>query len=91
MTSHLTALSQMKKNITVSLNMQDESIRHYHLRIWDELKYAQLFPCFSHEPLLLWTHVRTRPHKHLRHIQVFPQGLTCVDISHTKLVSLLCV
>lgn len=89
MMSHLTALSQIKKNLIISVNIQHKPLRHYHLRIEDDLEYAQLFPCFPHEPLLLWTHVRTRPHKHLRHVQVFPQGLTCAD--NTKLERLYCV
>lgn len=85
-------LFKMKKQtnpIVISLKVEDRIYRNYHLSIWDDLKYAQLFPCFPHEPLLLWTHVRTRPNKHLRQVQVCSLGSTCADVSSQTFKSLM--
>lgn len=46
------------------------------LGFWHHLKGAELVTGLPHVPLLLWTHVRTRPHKHLGHVQIRPLGPT---------------
>lgn len=46
----------------------------YHLRVWDDFVHAELVPSFSHVPLLLRTHVGTRPYEDLGQVQVRPLG-----------------
>lgn len=46
------------------------------LSFWHHLKGAELVAGLPHVALLLRTHVWTRPHKHLGHIQICPLGPT---------------